>query len=130
MTLFTLEQIDDLHQKLGNIKDFGHYVAALRLLGVEKYESYLTDGHSEYYGADGYHLSSEPVHEVLSIADTSDRDRFLEHLALHEAKKTDYFTMSRGLAASGIEKWAVDTRESTMTYYDKQGNKLLVETIA
>lgn len=128
--MFTLEQIDEIHQKLGNIKGFPHYVKALQSLGVEKFDSYLTDGHSDYFGADGYQISSEPVHETLLIADLSDRKSFLEHLSLHEAGKTDYMTMSRGLAASGIEKWTVDTREATMTYYDKKKNKLLVESIS
>ncbi len=127
--MFTIEQIDDLHQKLGNMKDFWHYVTALRSLGVEKYESYLIDGHSEYFGANGYCIASEPVHQPLPIADTSNNESFLEHLALHEEGKTDYLTMSRGLAASGIEKWSVDTIQATMTYYDKKGNKLLVESI-
>lgn len=53
----------------------------------------------------------------------------MRHLALHEAKTTDYLTMSRGLAASGIEKWTVDTGKATITYCDKKGNKLLVEEI-
>ena len=37
--------------------------------------------------------------------------------------------MSKGLAESGIEKWTVDTSRMTMTFYDKAGNEMLVETI-
>jgi len=127
--MFTIGQINDVHEKLGTMKDFLSYVAALKLLGVEKYESYLTDGHSRYFGADGYYVESEPVHEKLIIANNSDKESFLWHLSLHGERKTDYMTMSRGLAESGIEKWTVDTGAATITYCDKQGNELLVETI-
>jgi uncharacterized protein YbcV (DUF1398 family) len=129
MAMFTIEQINDLHDKLGTMKDFLNYVTALRLLGVEKYDSYLTDGHSRYFGAGGYYVESEPVHEKLLIANHSDKESFLRHLSLHGERKTDYLTMSRGLAESGIEKWTVDTGAATITYSDKQGNQLLVETI-
>jgi uncharacterized protein YbcV (DUF1398 family) len=127
--MFTIEQINDAHEKLGTMKDFLSYVTALKLLGVEKYDSYLTDGHSQYFGADGYYVESEPVHEKLLIADTSDKESFLQHLSLHEQRKTDYMTMSRGLAESGIERWTVDTRAATISYCDKRGNQLLAESI-
>jgi uncharacterized protein YbcV (DUF1398 family) len=127
--MFTIEHINDVHEKLGTMKDFLSYVTALKLLGVEKYDSYLTDGHSQYFGAEGYHVESEPVHEKLLIAESSDKESFLRHLSLHEERKTDYITMSRGLAESGIEKWTVDTYTATISYYDKKGNRLLVESI-
>ena len=127
--MFTIKQINEAHEKLGTMKDFLSYVTALRLLGVEKYDSYLIDGHSRYFGAGGYCVESEPVHEKLLIADNSDKESFLRHLTLHGERKTDYMTMSRGLAESGIEKWTVDTGAATIAYCDKQGNELLVETI-
>jgi uncharacterized protein YbcV (DUF1398 family) len=37
--------------------------------------------------------------------------------------------MSKGLADSGVEKWAVDTNAMTLTYLDKQGRELLTEMI-
>jgi uncharacterized protein YbcV (DUF1398 family) len=127
--MFTIDQINAIHEKLGNMKDFSSYVTALKSLGVEKYDSYLTDGHSQYFGAGGYHIESAPVHEKLIIADNSNKERFLGHLKLHGERKTDYMTMSRGLAESGIEKWTVDTNAATISYYDKKGNRLLIETI-
>lgn len=127
--MFTIEQINDVHEKLGTMKDFLNFVTALKLLGIEKYDSYLTDGHSQYFGADGYNIESDPVHEKLIIAGNGDKENFLRHLSLHEQRKTDYMTMSRGLAESGIEKWTVDTGEATISYYDKKGKPLLVESI-
>jgi len=127
--MFTIEQINDLHEKLGTMKDFLSYITALKSLGVEKYNSYLTDGHSQYFGAEGYCIESAPVHEKLLIAEHSDKESFLRHLSLHGEIKTDYMAMSRGLAESGIEKWTVDTSIATISYYDKKGNQLLVESI-
>lgn len=129
IAMFTIEQINEVHDKLGTMNTFLGYITALKLLGVERFHSYLIDGHSQYFGAGGYCIESEPVHERLLIADNSDKESFLHHLSLHEQRKTDYITMSRGLAESGIEKWTVDTIAATISYCDKQGNQLLVEAI-
>jgi uncharacterized protein YbcV (DUF1398 family) len=104
-------------------------VRALKALGVERYASYLADGHSEYFGQGGHRVVSPPVHEVLAVADAGQRDTFLEHLQRHERGETSYLEMSRGLAESGIEKWTVDMDKMTMTFYDKAGTEMLVEQI-
>jgi uncharacterized protein YbcV (DUF1398 family) len=127
--MFTLEQIDDLHARLGQADTLLDYVRALQAIGVETYDSYLTDGHSEYSGKDGHKVISPPAHDKLSIAEASNREDFLKHLRLHEQGTTSYIEMSEGLAASGIEKWTVDTRKLTMSFYDKAGNAMLVERI-
>jgi uncharacterized protein YbcV (DUF1398 family) len=126
--MFTIEQINDLHARLGSAKTFPEYVLALKALGVERCDSYLADGHSEYFGQ-GHSVVSPPVHEVLRVAETGERETFLEHLRRHERRETTYLEMSRGLAESGIEKWTVDTSRMTMTFYDKTGREMLVEQI-
>jgi uncharacterized protein YbcV (DUF1398 family) len=88
------------------------------------------DGHSEYFGKSGYTVISPPAHETLTIADTSDKEQFLRLLNLHNQGKTSYLEMSKGLADSGIEKWTVDTKNMTMTFYDKRRNEMLAETIS
>jgi uncharacterized protein YbcV (DUF1398 family) len=105
-------------------------VRALKALGVERYDSYLADGHSEYFGQGGHRVASPPVHEVLPVAETGQRETFLQHLRRHELRQTTYLEMSRGLAQSGIEKWTVDTGRMTMTFYDKAGREMLVEQIS
>ena len=127
--MFTIDQINDLHARLGSARTFAEYVRALKTLGVERYDSFLTDGHSEYFGLDGYKVLSPPVHEVLPVAEASEREAFLQHLSRHERGETTYVEMSRGLAQSGIEKWTVDTAGMTMTFYDKAGREMLVEQI-
>ena len=127
--MFTIEQINDLHARLGRARTFSEYVLALKSLVVERYDSYLADGHSEYFGQGGHRVVSPPVHEVLPVAETGQRETFLQHLRWHERRQTTYLEMSRGLAQSGVEKWTVDTGRMTMTFYDKAGREMLVEHI-
>jgi uncharacterized protein YbcV (DUF1398 family) len=124
--MFAIEQINDLHARLGSARTLQEYVLALKALGIERYDSYLADGH---FGQDGHKVISPPVHEVLPVAETGQRETFLQHLRRHEQRETTYLEMSRGLAQSGIEKWTVDTGRMTMTFYDKAGSEMLVELI-
>ena len=129
LSMFTIEQINDLHDRLGNAKTLAEYVLALRALGIDRCDSYLADGHSEYFGRTGHTVVSPPAHEKLDVAESSQRETFLQHLRRHELRQTTYLQMSRGLADSGIEKWTMDTGKMTMTFYDKAGTEMLVERI-
>ena len=112
------------------VPKLAEYVLALKTLGVERYDSYLADGHSEYFGQGGQRVVSPPVHELLAVAETGQRETFLEHLRRHEQRQTTYLEMSMGLAQSGIEKWTVDTGRMSMTFYDKAGREMLVDQIS
>jgi uncharacterized protein YbcV (DUF1398 family) len=127
--VFTIEQIQELHGRLGRAESLLDYVESLAALGVVRYDSFVFDGHSEYTGSEGERVVSNAAHVELIIAEGSDRAAFLEHLRRHERGETDYLEMSTGLAASGIEKWTVDTEAMTMTFYDRSGVALLVEEI-
>jgi uncharacterized protein YbcV (DUF1398 family) len=127
--MFTLDQINDIHNHLGHAETLPQYLEALKNIGVDYYDSFITDGHSEYFGKGSHKVISAPVHEKLFIAKTSNRESFLTHLDLHKQGKTNYLEMSKGLADSGIEKWTFDTNKMTIAYYDKGGNEILVEVI-
>jgi uncharacterized protein YbcV (DUF1398 family) len=127
--MFTIEQIHDIHDRLGTMERIPDYVRALSAIGVESYDSYLSDGHSEYFAADGRSVLSAAVHEVLPVADASDREKVVEHLDLHQLGRTSYLEMSKGLADCGVEKWTVDTNAMTLTYIDKHGRGLVTEAI-
>ena len=127
--MFTLEQIDDIHDRLGNQDTLAQYLRALNAIGVERSDSFIVDGHSEYFGKGSETVATPPTHAVLAIAGTSSRDALVEHLALHSQGKTSYVEMSKGLAESGVEKWSFDTSALTIAYYDKAGNELLVEAV-
>jgi uncharacterized protein YbcV (DUF1398 family) len=128
--MFTLEQIDDIHDRFGHQDTVVQYLRALNAIGVERSDSFIADGHSEYFGNGGEAVVTPPAHEVLTIAGTSSRDGLLEHLARHSAGKTSYVEMSTGLARSGVEKWSFDTSALTIAYYDKAGNELLTEAVS
>ena len=127
--MFTLDQINDIHERLGKQATLLQYLQALKAIGVDTYDSFITDGHSEYYGKDNQKIVSPPAHKKFAIAKTSNREGLLRHLSLHNEGKTDYLKMSEGLAESGIEKWTFDTSKMTITYFDKDGRKMLVEGI-
>lgn len=127
--MFTLQLINNIHTKLGKQTSLKEYLIALREIGVDNYSSFVTDGHSEYFGKDGHSVISPPEHEEYRVAGTSDREQFLHHLSLHEEGKTNYFEMSKGLAESGIEKWTFDTEAMTIAYYDKDGNEMSFENL-
>ena len=98
--MFAIEEINDVHVRLGSARTFPEYVRALKALGVERYDSYLADGHSVYLGGD-HKVVSPPVHEVLPVADTSQREMFLQHLRRHEQRQTTYLEMSRACRRAG-----------------------------
>ncbi len=127
--MFTLEQIDAIHDRLGRQHTLVQYLRALNAIGVERSDSFIVDGHSEHFGRGGEKVVTPPAHEVLTIAGTSSRDGLVEALALHGQGKTSYVEMSKGLAESGVEKWSFDTNALTIAYYDKAGNELLVEAV-
>ena len=95
-----------------------------------RYDSYLADGHSEYFGQHGQRLVWPPVHGVLTVAENSQREAFFQHLHRQEQRPTTYLEMSMGLAQSGMEKWIGDTGRMTMTFYDKAGREMLVEQLS
>jgi uncharacterized protein YbcV (DUF1398 family) len=127
--VFTLAQITDIHDRFGKKNTLAAYLRALCAIGVEMYDSYVTDGHSEYFGRNGEKLIAPPVHEDLIVAETGDKRGLIKQLQLHAQGKTDYLQMSAGLAASGVQKWTFDTNKLTITYYDKMGRVLLTEHI-
>jgi uncharacterized protein YbcV (DUF1398 family) len=127
--MFTIEQIKAAHSKVESGADFPNYVQDLIGLGVTFYETYVSDGHTEYLGKDDYKMSSEPKYSLHIIAGQGHADQFRFDLKAHQQGKTDYATFCNDCAKSGVEKWTVSMDKMTCTYYDKAGNELLVESI-
>jgi len=127
--MFTLEQITDIHDRLGDSNTLGAYLRALREIGVETYDSYITDGHAEYLGVDGQELVGPAFHETFAVAATCDKEQFLQYMKQVEQGGIGYVEMSEALAANGVEKWTFDTEKLTIRYFDKAGNVLLSEQL-
>lgn len=127
--MFTINQIKEAHAKVKSGADFPKYVQDIIALGVKSYSTYVTDGHTEYKGADDFSANNDPKYGDLAIADKSDNEKFKHYLKAHQQGKSDYLTFCNQSAETGVEKWIVDTNEMTCIYYDKSGNAMLVETI-
>lgn len=126
---FTIEQIKSAHAKVKSGADFPSYIQELILLGVKNYETFVKDGHTVYFGTNGYHITADVKWEPLEIELKSNSENFIKLLKEHQQGKSDYFTFISNCATNGIEKWIVDTEKMTCAYYDLQGNELLVEVI-
>jgi len=127
--VFTLEQVTDIHDRLGNSSALGSYLRALRGIGVEAYDSYVMDGHAEYFGADGQRLVGPAFHETFAISETCDKEQFLKYMQQIEDGGVGYVEMSKALAENGVARWRFDTEKLTITYLDKAGNVLLRENV-
>jgi uncharacterized protein YbcV (DUF1398 family) len=127
--MFTVEQIKAAHSKVKSGADFPAYIQDIKKLGVTHYETFVTDGHTNYYGTNDYKTTLPARYEPLNIAEKCDKGRFQSDLIDHQQGKTDYPTFIRISANLGIEKWLVCMKKMTCTYYDKAGNEILVEQI-
>lgn len=127
--MFTVEQIKEAHSRVKNGKDFPKYITDIKQLGVTAFETWVIDSHTEYFGKDGFHTKSKPMYENLDIAGTCDKEKFSDYLKIHQQGKTDYSTFCTHCAETGIEKWFASLDEMNCTYFDKAGNKILIENI-
>lgn len=127
--MFTLDQIKAAHSKVKSGADFPAYVQAIELLGVRSFDLFVSDGHTTYYGKDGFALSAPAAYPVMVIAMESSSSALNAALKIHQQGATDYRTFCREAAAAGAEKWTVDINSMTCTYYDQAGREMIAEEI-
>ncbi|WP_316791233.1 DUF1398 domain-containing protein [Pedobacter frigoris] len=126
---FTVQQIEAAHDLVKTGADFPKYIQDIIKLGVKRFETFVNDSHTKYFGADAYETCSNPQYELLNISDRSNPDLFITYLKGHQRGASDYFTFCRQCAETGVEKWIVDLSDMTCIYYDKSGAEILVEQI-
>lgn len=127
--MFTVEQIKQAHSKVKSGADFPDYIQDLIELGVLRFETFVSDSHSDYHGADGFKTASTGKYEPIEIADTLNIEAFKKDLKEHQQGKTDYMGFIQSCAKYGIFKWIMDLKEFTCIYYDKEGNSVLTEVV-
>jgi uncharacterized protein YbcV (DUF1398 family) len=127
--MFTILQIKDAHSKVKSGADFPKYIQDIMALGVTSFETFVFDNHTDYYGNDNLQTSSEGFSETLTITNESNIEQFKSDLKLHQQGNTDYKTFLSDCAKSGVEKWIVVMDKMTCSYYDINGNEMLVEKI-
>lgn len=126
---FTLEQIQEAHGKVKSGADFPGYIQEIKSLGVINYQTYVSDGHTDYSGRNQYKVMTLAKYSPLTISDAVNVEQFKNDLKAHQQGKTDYLTFISDCAKSGIEKWIVSMEKMTCTYYNKEGNDILTEEI-
>lgn len=127
--MFTINQIREAHSKVKSGADFPNYIQDLVKLGVTRYETYVSDGHTVYKGKDNFTIQSDARYPALEIASQTDKAQFQQELRIHQQGQSDFPSFCNTSARSGVEKWRVDIAKMTCTYYDRTGNEILVETI-
>lgn len=127
--MFTIHQIEFAHDKIKSGAEFPIYIQEIKHIGVTRFETWVKDSHTIYFGTDSFTVQSQPKYELLTIATTSRKDNFIEYLKIHQKGETDYFTFCKHCAETGIEKWVVDLNEMTCTYFDTSHNEILIEAI-
>ena len=128
--MFTIEQIKEAHAKVKSGADFPNYIQDLIILGVKGYDTFVHDGHVEYYGVNNYNVTADEKYAEIKVADFPNKELFIELLVKHQHGETDYLTFCNDAAQCGIANWRVDILEMTCTYFDKSEHELLIEKIS
>ena len=126
---FTLQQIKDRHTQVKSGADFPAYIHDLKQMGVLQYATFVTDGHTDYLGNDGYTVTALAKYDTQPIAIEYNETVFQQVLKEHQQGKSDYLTFCKQCADLGVAQWIVNLQTMTCTYYDIEHNKLLVEAI-
>lgn len=127
--MFSTDQIKAAHSKVKSGTDFPKYIQEIKALGVNEFATWTKDSHTEYYGENGYKISSTSMYENLTIENSSNPAKFKHYLSKHQRGETDYFAFCKHCAETGIEKWVASLSKMTCIYYDKEGNEILIEPI-
>nr|WP_315156373.1 DUF1398 family protein [uncultured Flavobacterium sp.] len=128
--MFTIEQIKDAHSKVKSGSDFPNYIQDLIILGVKGYDTFVNDGHVQYYGVNNYSVTSDEKYDLIAIAPSANKERFIEFLVMHQEGQTDYLTFCNHAGQCGISRWRVDIIEMTCTYYDQSDSEIIIEKIS
>lgn len=127
--MFTIDQIKEAHAKVKSGADFPAYIQDLIALGVKGYDTFVNDGHVEYFGADDFRAVATETYNSISIAPAANKERFIEFLVMHQDGQTDYLSFCNHAAQCGIAKWSINIIEMTCTYFDQSGAEILIEKI-
>lgn len=127
--MFTIEQIHQASSRVKSGKDFPRLVQDLKSIGVTHYDNYVSDGRMKYFGANGFMLEVKAKYPEMTINEEGSSDKLKQALSIHQQGQTDYPTFCQQAADAGVGKWTTHMIEMSVTYLDKKGNILTVESI-
>lgn len=127
--MVTGQDIQAAHSKVKSGADFPNYIQEIKALGVTHYEAFVCDGHTDYHFQTQDSITVPAKYTLIAIAELPQIETFKAELLAHQQGKTDYLTFIQMCASTGIEKWEINIPQMTCTYFDLNGEKILVETI-
>jgi uncharacterized protein YbcV (DUF1398 family) len=127
--MFTLTQIQEAFKKVKSGKDFPQLVQDFKKTGIVSYDNFVADGKTNYFGATDFVITSDAKYPSMNVNDVGSAEKLRHALKIHQQGETDYLTFCKQAAEAGVEKWTTHMIEMTVTYIDKKGNKLVVESI-
>lgn len=126
---FTIDEIEAEHQKVKCGADFPNYIQAIKNLGVSHYKVLVADGNTKYFDLENNFAETGATYDTLKISENLNLEQFKSRLKLHQQGETDYITFCKDCAENGVEGWKMDLNDMTCTYFEKNGNDILVEII-
>jgi len=127
--MFTIDQIKEAHARVQSGADFPVYIQDLIAMGVKGYETFVNDGHVEYFGDDNFRATATDTYAPIVVAPSANKERFIEFLVIHQDGQTDYLTFCNHAAQCGIATWSVNIIDMTCTYFYQSGSAILIEKI-
>jgi uncharacterized protein YbcV (DUF1398 family) len=74
--MFTIEQIKEAHTKVKSGADFQANIKEIKELGVTYYETFVSDGHTDYFDKNDNKTSTAAKYNALTIAEISNAEQF------------------------------------------------------
>lgn len=126
--MFTLEQIESAHAKTSSGADFPQYIRDIKELGVIRFQTFVSDCHTLYFGVHEF-ISSEGKYNTLEINGHYDKEWFEQWLKDNQKWRNSFFEFCQICAWAGVDSWVMDLEEMKCIYYDKKSNIVLIETV-
>ena len=129
--MFTIVQVEEAFAKLkfGEVDCASHF-AELKSMGLLKYDHFMNDGSSVYYGSDGHSVKGGPKWDTVHVAKESSVEKLKSTIAAFQAGQVDYKSFCRQTAEAGVYKWVTDIEKMVCIYCDASGEEMLTESIS
>ena len=127
--MFTIQQIIQAQSKVKSGAYFPKLIQEMKSFAITQYENYVSNGKSQYFGANSNIVQGESKYTKLPVNRNSSAEKLKQALSIHQIGKTDYKTFCAHSAETGVEKWISNLQEMTFSYFDIDGNILVVESI-
>jgi uncharacterized protein YbcV (DUF1398 family) len=127
--MFTAALIHQAKARVRSGADYPRLVQELKRMGITKYDHFVSDGSTVYFGTDNSMVRLPETHDVIPVKSPSSLSHFKKILAAHQAGKTDHATFCHEAAEAGVERWIADLGRMTVSYVNRAGQTMLVEKI-